>query len=78
MSDLPTPVGPNRMMTGGELSGFRSILDLLCQNLLEGRGDDLSLVLFELVVPRKIDLNAALHCGAGQLVYISLETRQEI
>ena len=54
------------------------IPDLLRQYLLQGGGDDLALVGFQLVVSREIDLNAALHCRAGHFIYVALEAFQEI
>ena len=66
-------------MRGGAASGFRvAIPDLLGEYLLEGGGNDLSVVCLELVVPREVDLNAALHCRAGHFIYIALEAFQEI
>jgi hypothetical protein len=79
MSDFPTAVGPKMTTRGYFLLGFRvAIPDLLRQDLLEGGGDDLAAVRLQLVIPREVDLNAALHRRAGHFVHIALETFKKI
>jgi hypothetical protein len=77
--DFPTAVGPKRTTTSGGLSGVRvAIPDLLSEDLLQGRGDDLPLVGVQLVISGEVDLDTALHSGTCHFVYVSLEAFQEI
>ena len=67
-------------MTGSRepASGLEAILDLLREDLLDGRGNDLPTVGLEVLVADEVDLDAAFHGCAGHLVDVAAEAHEEI